>query len=184
MTNGRISRHILCRRSIPGIKRPRPPPGGDGYISRPVRTCGLRNQQTEDSRYDMHAWENTYAINNGVVLPKRDGNERAEDWETRKVVCHQCNKEVQARNLTLHLNTQHNIYPQTSVDADLLADRPSVVYRARVPNWKGKLGCPVPGCLGELRDSYNLRRHFRDLHPKDEVIITADGRRLPRCPFC
>ena len=58
----------------------------------------------------------------------RNGLETAEDWETRKVVCHQCNKEVQARNLTLHLNTQHNIYPQTSVDADLLMDRPSVVY--------------------------------------------------------
>ena len=114
----------------------------------------------------------------------RNGLETAEDWETRKVVCHQCNKEVQARNLTLHLNTQHNIYPQTSVDADLLVDRPSVIYRARVPNWKGKLECPVPGCLGELRDSYNLRRHFRDLHPKDDIIIAADGRRLPRCPFC
>ena len=59
-----------------------------------------------------------------------------------------------------------------------------MIYRARVPNWKGKLECPVPGCLGELRDSYNLRRHFRDLHPKDDVIIAADGRLLPRCPLC
>jgi hypothetical protein len=94
----------------------------------PVRACGLRNQQTKDSRYDMHAWENTYAINNGVVLPNEKRPQDGGRLGDTQVVCHQCNKEVQARNLTLHLNTQHNIYPQTSVDADLLMDRPSVVY--------------------------------------------------------
>ena len=67
----------------------------------------------------------------------KNGIESAEDWETCKVVCYQCTKEVQARNLTLHLNTQHNIYPQTTVDADLLVDQPSVTFQARVPNWKG-----------------------------------------------
>ena len=115
---------------------------------------------------------------------KNNNNMSAEDWESREVVCHQCNKTVQARNLTLHLNTQHNIYPQTLVDEDLLEERPAIIYRARPPNHRGKFECPVPGCLGELRDSYNLRRHFRDLHPKDDVIIHSDGRRLPRCPYC
>ena len=46
------------------------------------------------------------------------------------VTCHQCTKRVQARNLTHHLNDQHSIYPQTMVDEDLLADRPTVTYRA------------------------------------------------------
>ena len=60
--------------------------------------------------------------------------------------------------------------------------RPSVLYTAH-PRYDGKLACPVPGCLGTLADGWMIRRHFRDLHPFDRVIVPKEGT-FPRCKRC
>jgi hypothetical protein len=48
----------------------------------------------------------------------------------------------------------------------------------------GKLQCPVDGCLGNLKDGWNMRRHFRDIHPRDKVIVKKEGQSFPRCGYC
>ena len=43
--------------------------------------------------------------------------------------------------------------------------------------------CPFPGCPGKLSSAYMLRRHFRDLHPKDSIEVWWEGH-YPRCERC
>ena len=45
--------------------------------------------------------------------------------------------------------------------------------------YDGKLQCPVDGCLGVLKDGWNMRRHFRDLHFWDKVNVKKEGRSYP-----
>ena len=46
------------------------------------------------------------------------------------------------------------------VAGELLDERTSVTYTAE-QRYNGKLPCPVVGCLGVLKDGWNMRRHFR-----------------------
>ncbi len=68
------------------------------------------------------------------------------------------------------------------VPADYLVPRPAVTYKVD-PKYNGRLPCPIPGCLGEHKDGWMLRRHFQDLHPFDRVIVPKEGH-FPRCEQC
>ncbi len=65
---------------------------------------------------------------------------------------------------------------------DYLVPRAGVRYQAH-PGRNGKIPCPVPGCPGELQDGWMLRRHFRDLHPFDRVVVPTEGY-FPWCKRC
>jgi hypothetical protein len=101
----------------------------------------------------------------------------------RAVVCHVCNKALQARSLRPHLSSAHNIQQQVVVADALLLERAAAHYRANLGGRKDPIQCPYPGCPGALSSPYMLRRHFRDLHPKDTVEILREGN-FPRCERC
>ena len=67
------------------------------------------------------------------------------------------------------------------VAKELLEGREGVTYK--VASECGKLRCPFPLCKGELASGWMMRRHFRDLHPLDYVVVAKEGR-YPRCPHC
>ena len=99
------------------------------------------------------------------------------------VICHVCKETLQARSLCLHLERAHDIYQQVVVADDLQAVRPSNRYEAKRVGRKEPIRCPVPGCPGKLSSAYMLRRHFRDVHPKDSVVVPWEGP-FPRCKQC
>jgi hypothetical protein len=99
------------------------------------------------------------------------------------VVCHVCNKALQARSLHPHLLSAHNIQQQVVVADTLLEEQAGAHYSAHPGGRKDPIQCPHPGCLGVLSSPYMLRPHFRDLHPKDTVEIPRE-RNFPRCERC
>ncbi len=101
----------------------------------------------------------------------------------RAVVCHVCKKNLQARSLRLHLESTHNIYQQVVVADDLLEEHAGIHYEAERVGRKMPIKCSFPGCPGKLSSTYMLRRHFRDLHPKDSVEVSWEGH-YPRCEWC
>jgi hypothetical protein len=101
----------------------------------------------------------------------------------RAMVCHVCDKALQARSLRPHLSSTHDIHQQVVVADALLEERAAAHYRADPGGRKVPIQCPYPGCLVALSSPYMLRRHFRDLHPKDTVEIPREGN-SPRCEHC
>ena len=99
----------------------------------------------------------------------REGVTAGEEWK-QATVCHVCKETLQARSLHLHLEHAHDIYQQVVVADNLLAVRPSNCYEAERVGRKEPIRCPFSGCPGKLSSAYMLRRHFRDVHPKDSVI--------------
>ncbi len=67
------------------------------------------------------------------------------------------------------------------VAEELLNRREGVVYEVLL--CCGKLKCPSPLCKGELASGWMMRRHFRDLHLLDDVVVKKEDR-YPRCPRC
>ncbi len=102
---------------------------------------------------------------------------------TRAVVCHVCNKTLQARSLRPHLENAHEIYQQVVVPNDLLQERAGIRYKAERVGRKMPVKCPFPRCPGKLSSAYMLCRHFRDLHPMDSVEIWWEGH-YPHCKRC
>jgi hypothetical protein len=47
-----------------------------------------------------------------------------------------------------------------------------------------KLQCPVEGCLGVLKDGWNMRCHFQDIHFQDKVIVKKERQSYPLCGYC
>jgi hypothetical protein len=92
----------------------------------------------------------------------------------RAVVCHVCNKALQARSLRPHLSSAHDIHQQVVIADALLEERAGVCYRADPGGRKDPIQCPYPGCPGMISTPYMLHHHFRDLHPKD-----LEGGELP-----
>ncbi len=92
----------------------------------------------------------------------------------RAVVCHLCDQNLQARSLRWHLASTHNIYQQVVVADALLEVHPSIRYKAKQVGQKESIKCPFPGCPGKLSSGYMLRQHFRDLHPKDSVVVEEE----------
>ena len=118
---------------------------------------------------------------NKSYLRMRTGRTPAADWDACKVTCRECRDDMQASSLSRHLADQHEIYQQKLVADKLLDGREGVVYD--VPLGCGKLKCPFPLCKRELASGWMMRRHFRDLHPMDYVVVKKKGR-YPRCPGC
>jgi hypothetical protein len=112
----------------------------------------------------------------------REGLTTAEEWDSRKVQCHQCNKMMAASSLCRHLVDQHKVYQQVVVAEELLGARAGVTYHTH-PELGGGLKCPIPGCAGKLRGGWMLRLHFRDLNPLDKVVVYTEGY-FPRCERC
>jgi hypothetical protein len=112
----------------------------------------------------------------------RGGTTSAGEWNSRMVVCRQCNASMMANSLPQHLAEQHDTYQAVVVPEDYLVPRAGVRYQAH-PGCNGKIPCPVPGCPGELRDGWILRRYFRDLHPFDRVVVPTEGY-FPQCKRC
>ncbi len=101
----------------------------------------------------------------------------------RAVVCHVCNKALQARSLRPHLLSAHDIHQQVVVADVLLEDWAGVHYRAVPGGRKDPIQCPYPGCPVVLSSPYMLPRHFRYRHPKDTVEISREGK-FPWCKRC
>jgi hypothetical protein len=45
------------------------------------------------------------------------------------------------------------------------------------------LSCPLPECGGFLKSGWMMRRHFRDVYPKDLVMVPIEGK-FCRCWRC
>ncbi len=101
----------------------------------------------------------------------------------RAVVCHVCNKALQAKSLCPHLLSAHDIHQQVVVAEALLEEWAKICYRADPGESKDPIQCPFPVCPGVLSSPYMLCRHFQDLHPKDIVEIPREGT-FPRCERC
>jgi hypothetical protein len=112
----------------------------------------------------------------------RGGTTLAGEWDSRMDVCHQCDALMMANSLRQHLAEQHDTYQVVVVPEDYLVPRAGVQYQAH-PGRNGKIPCPLPGCPGELWDGWMLRRHFRDLHPFDRVVVPTEGY-FPQCKWC
>jgi hypothetical protein len=52
----------------------------------------------------------------------------AEEWDSRKVHCHQCNKMMAASSLCRHLADQQEVYQQVVVAEELLGAQVGVTY--------------------------------------------------------
>jgi hypothetical protein len=96
----------------------------------------------------------------------------------RAVVCHVCDKALQARSLRPHLSSAHDIHQQVVVADALLEERAGAHYRADPGGRKDPIQCLHPGCPGMLSSPYMLRRHFQDLHLKD-AMENPKGGELP-----
>jgi hypothetical protein len=90
---------------------------------------------------------------------------------------------MKAGSLGRYLADVHDIYQQTVVTEDLLEDQPPTTYTANVGLHDRDLPCPFPGCEGQLQDGWMMRRHFRDVHPLNLVVIPKEGK-YDRCERC
>jgi hypothetical protein len=106
----------------------------------------------------------------------------AAEWDACNVTCRECGKQMRQSSLGRHLADVHDIYQQAVVAEELLEERDVETYEA-VTNWAGKFPCPYPRCKGELNSGWMMRRHFRDVHPRDLVEIPSE-RFFPRCERC
>ncbi len=79
----------------------------------------------------------------------REGLTTAEEWDSWKVQCDQCNKMMSASFLCHHLADQHEVYQQVVVAEELLGAQVDVTYHIH-PDLGGGLKCPIPGCAGKL----------------------------------
>ncbi len=104
----------------------------------------------------------------------RGGMTLAGEWDSRMVVCHQCNATMMANSLRQHLAERHDTYQAVVVPEDYLVPRAGVRYIA-YPGRNGKIPRPAPGRPGELRDEWMLRCHFWDLHFFDRVVLPTKG---------
>jgi hypothetical protein len=112
----------------------------------------------------------------------REGAATGKDLQ-RAVVCHVCDKPLQARSLRPYLLSAHDIHQQVVVADALLEEWEGVYYRADPGGRKDPIHCPFPGCPGMLSNPYMLRHHFWDLHLKDTVKIPREGNLL-QCKRC
>ncbi len=94
----------------------------------------IRIQFLEDSYARMHG---------GMTL--------AGEWDSRMVVCRQCNASVKASSLRRHLAELHDTYQAMVVPEDYLVPQAGVRYQAH-PGHNDRIPCPALECPGELLD--------------------------------
>ncbi len=90
---------------------------------------------------------------------------------------------MKASSLSRHLADVHDIYQQTVVAEELLELRPPVLYTVSKGLHARELPCPYPRCLGRLGKGWRMRRHFRDVHPLDLIMVPKEGC-YARCERC
>ena len=103
-----------------------------------------------------------------------EGLTTAREQLRSRVDCDICGVSLQANILQSHLEKVHDVYSSRVINQDLLVKRDSITYLAPASVY-GVYYCPVPDCKGLARMKWNLRRHFRDRHPLDLVIIPGEG---------
>ncbi len=81
-----------------------------------------------------------------------------------------------ASSLGCHLADVHDIYQSQVISEELLEDRPPATYTATHREAGKDFACPFPLCEGVLKDSWNLRCHFQDVHPMDLVVVPLEGK--------
>jgi hypothetical protein len=69
----------------------------------------------------------------------------------------------------------HNVYQQTVVAEEMLICRPAETYVVSESSPAG-LSCTFLKCSGLLKSGWMMRRHFRDVHPKDLPHRPGDKR--------
>eukprot|EP00956_Cyclotella_meneghiniana_P003690 scaffold4479_cov46-Cyclotella_meneghiniana.AAC.3 len=106
----------------------------------------------------------------------------AKEWDSRRTACDICGKELSAKSMPNHLETVHDVYRSRVINRDLVVRTEARNFNAHI-SADGKYYCPVPGCIGEGVTKWNLRRHFRDHHPRDYVSIPGEGV-YPKCMRC
>jgi len=110
------------------------------------------------------------------------GRVTVSEWNARDVECLKCGKTVKATSLRRHLADMHNVYQQTVVVEEMLICRPAETYVVSESSPAG-LSCPFYECGGFLKSDWMMRRHFRDVHPKDLVKVLKEGK-FCRCARC
>ncbi len=105
----------------------------------------------------------------------RCGGVTAAEWNARDVECFKCGKMVKATSLRRHLADMHNVYQQTVVAEEMVICRPAETYIVSDLSPAG-LSCPFPKCDGFLQSGRMMRRHFRDVHPKDLAKVQEEGK--------
>jgi hypothetical protein len=90
---------------------------------------------------------------------------------------------MKAGSLGRHLADVHDIYQQTVVPKDLLEDQPPATYIVIARLHDRDLPCPFLECKGQLRDSWMMRRQFRDVHSLNMVVVPKEGK-YDQCKWC
>jgi hypothetical protein len=111
-----------------------------------------------------------------------------DSFQTRKrkrVACPACQKEISAGSLQRHMRRAHGLELPEHIALDENPPPPST-HTVSVPRPRGAWAdCPVAGCTGHWSNGPSLRRHFRDRHPLDTIIIRDEGAvPLSRCERC
>lgn len=112
----------------------------------------------------------------------------------QKVICELCGAEVNRQHLKKHQTirkcingrkdyraTTLNTVATESNDEPLVEGTPAE-YRVSMDGYHDT-SCPVAGCPSYSDRPDKMRRHFRNMHNKDTIIIEEEGR-LPRCANC
>jgi hypothetical protein len=94
-----------------------------------------------------------------------------------------CARRAFKQGVSARTSRAPTIYQQVVVADDLLEICPSTRCEAERVGRKEPIKCPFPGCSGTLSSAYMLCRHFRDLHPKDSVVLPWEGS-FPQCERC
>jgi hypothetical protein len=105
---------------------------------------------------------------------------------TQIIQCNICDKAMQRRSLTRHMQNQHDTYqrPARRTPITPMFDSLPQTYRISMNNIE-HVDCPVPDCPAIVKNRYNMRAHFCYRHWQDIIIIAEEGLfALPRCPSC
>ena len=114
-----------------------------------------------------------------------DGAAATRAHKRQAVECTVCQHPIQRQSLRAHMLRQHGteVYAPPPLDPPG-ADEP---YTVSMPLWASgqRHACPVEGCPGHASSRGNMRKHFRDRHPNDLVIIPEEGTEpFPQCDRC
>ena len=113
----------------------------------------------------------------------------------QKVDCELCGAVVNRQELKKHQATRkcannrkdYRATTSTTVadesDEEPLVERTPSEYRVGMDAGQHVTPCPVEGCPACPGTADTMRRHFRNMHNKDTIIIEGEGR-LPRCGNC
>ena len=99
-----------------------------------------------------------------------------------QIQCPVCAKNLKQGSLKSHFKRFHQNSPfQTTTQSSIEINNSS--YNVNMPNYNTYYKCPVPSCPGGAKGKFNMYRHFCNMHPNANLIISQDGQ-LQRCPLC